>query len=500
MKMPESFKKVVGGILLVGLLVVALLLLKDKGNNIKSVTLTSPGNLAFQNQLEITLEHPASIYVRYWIKGSSDKYRTPATSVSDSFKIPLLLLETDTTYDYQIVVEGTIPKYSKTLSFTTREQSPWLVYNWVKEENPHDASSLGNGLVMLCFGRTPGYVTMVDGKGAIRWYWQIDDIGVRAARLTGHGTVLAMLRPVKLDVIDDTPKSNAEIIQELHVPMRRGSIGFAGGTAIAEVGLDGQLLWRLDMKTLPNPEYHVIHHDVLMDADGNICTLYRPKKIFDLSKVGGAGIDTLGGDGILVIDKTGKEIWKWSVWDEWNIANDPNINEYKYDRFHMNSLSFDRDSNFLVSVAVEDQVWKINRKTGKVMWKFGKNGDFKMDTTYSFSFQHTAHTNSDGDLMLMDNSLFRKESRGLSFTLDTVSWTATNKICAPLPTNKYTSRMGSSYLLPNGNLLQTSAKTGTVLVTSSAGENVHWELNSFYVPYRAEYVPADTWKKFFIKE
>ena len=60
--------------------------------------------------------------------------------------------------------------------------------------------------------------------------------------------------------------------------------------------------------------------------------------------------------------------------------------------------------------------------------------------------------------------------------------------------------MGSSYLLPNGNLLQTSAKTGTVLVTSSAGENVHWELNSFYVPYRAEYVPADTWKKFFIKE
>lgn len=115
----------------------------------------------------------------------------------------------------------------------------------------HDASSLG-GLVMLCFGRTPGYVTMVDGKGAIRWYWQIDDIGVRAARLTGHGTVLPCYARLNFDVIDDTPKSNAEIIQELHVPMRRGSIGFAGGTAIAEVGLDGQLLWRLDMKPRSN--------------------------------------------------------------------------------------------------------------------------------------------------------------------------------------------------------------------------------------------------------
>jgi hypothetical protein len=36
---------------------------------------------------------------------------------------------------------------------------------------------------------------MVDGKGSVKWYWQIDDIGVRAATLTPRGTLLAMLRP-----------------------------------------------------------------------------------------------------------------------------------------------------------------------------------------------------------------------------------------------------------------------------------------------------------------
>ncbi len=494
------FRKFIIWGIVVAIVLIVLFKLKNQDIAIKSVVLSSPNNLAFQEQIDLVLNKPASLYVEYWIKGSNEKFRTVQAEIADTFKIPLLLLKTDTTYEYRIVVDGLFPTSSKTLSFKTRKQSPWLIYNWVKEENPHDATSLGKGMVMLCFGRTPGYVAMVDGTGAIRWYWQVDDIGVRAARLTSNGTILAMLRPVKKDALDDTPKSNAEIIQELHVPMRRGSIGFAGGTGIAEVDLTGKLLWRIDMDKLPDPEMHVIHHDVLMDAHHNICTLYRPKKIFDLSQVGGSGIDTLGGDGILVIDKTGKEIWKWSVWDHWDVKNDPNINEYKYDRFHMNALSFDKDSNFLVSVAVEDQIWKINSKTGKVMWKFGRNGDFKMDTAMYFSFQHSVNINSDRDLMLLDNSLYRKESRGLSFHLDTMNWTATTKICAPLPKAKYTSRMGSSYLLPNGNLLQTSAKTGSVMVTTQSGNEILWELNSFFVPYRAEYIPDETWSRYFTKE
>ncbi len=279
--------------------------------------------------------------------------------------------------------------------------------------------------------------------------------------------------------------------------MRRGKVGFAGGTAMAEIDLTGKILWRVDLDK--KEDYKIIHHDIRMDKDHHIHTLYRATLPYDMTDINGTGLDTLGGDGILVMDTTGKELWKWSAWDMWDIKNDPFIDEFAYDRFHMNALNFDKDGNYLVSVAIEDQIWKINSKTGKLMWKFGRGGDFKMDTASYFSFQHAINVNSEGDYMLFDNNLFREESRALSFKLDTINMTATTIINAPLPTEKYTSRMGNAYLLENGNLLQTSSKTGSVLITDREG-NILWELVSHYVPYRAEYVPADLWNNYFTKE
>ena len=122
-----------------------------------------------------------------------------------------------------------------------------------------------------------------------------------------------------------------------------------------------------------------------------------------------------------------------------------------------------------------------------------------MDTSAWFSFQHSINLNSRGELMLFDNNLFKKESRALSFNLDSRSKSAITKINAPLPKSKYTSRMGSAYLLPNGNLLQTSAKTGTVMVTTDSGK-ILWELHAFFVPYRSEYVPEEFWRKYFKRE
>ena len=466
---------------------------------IKSIKLESPYNYAFQEDIIVDLDKEASIEVKYWKDGSPEKFRSVTTSKGLSHRVHLLLLETNSTYKFQVVVKRLLNIYSKELSFQTRKQSSWLEHNWVSNELPHDGNSLGGGLVLICNARLPGYMAMVDGKGTIRWYWQVDDIGVRAATFTPRGTILAMLRPPMKDVIDDTPKAQADILRDIEKPIRRGEMGFAGGTGIAEIDATGKMLWRLDMSKAGGGRHKIIHHDVKMDKYGHIVTLIRNSKILDMTPYGGAGIDTLGGDGILVMDTTGKELWTWSVWDVWDIAKDPYIKRFAYDRFHVNSLNFDKDGNYLVSVAIEDQVWKINAKTGKIMWKLGKDGDFKMDTTSYFSFQHSVNINSDGDLMVFDNSLWKKVSGAVSFKLDTVNMTAKTVIKATLPPSKYTSRMGSAYLLPNGNLLQTSSKTGTVMVTDKSGK-ILWELNAYFVPYRSEYVPASFWNPYFSRD
>ena len=116
-------------------------------------------------------------------------------------------------------------------------------------------------------------------------------------------------------------------------------------------------MWRLDLdKIEKEKDYQVIHHDVLMDKDHHIHTLYRPKKIATISVNGKMETDTLGGDGIMVIDTLGNVLKTWSAWDVWDIENDPYIGEYRYDRFHINGLCFDRDDNYLLSAPIEDQI------------------------------------------------------------------------------------------------------------------------------------------------
>ena len=385
---------------------------------INSIQLTSPHNYAFQEDINIELDKPASLFIRYWKEGSPDRYRTIKTVKRDTHTVNLLLLETDATYNYQVVIDRFLDRSSKVFSFQTRKQSPWLDHNWVKGDKAHDVKALGDGLILLCGSRLPGYVAMVDSKGSIRWYWQVDDIGVRVATFTPHGTILAMLRPPKKDVIDDASVAQQKILNQSKKPMRRGKMGYAGGTALAEIDLTGKVLWRMDLNE--NRKYSIIHHDLRMDKNNLIHTLIREPKIINKSEIGGTGIDTLVGDGILVMDTTGKELLKWSVWDVWDVKSDPLIEEFAYDRFHMNALSFDKDSNYLVSVSIEDQIWMINAKTGGLMWKLGINGDFKMDTSTYFSFQHGVHINSEGDLMLFDNGIYKNESRTLSFNIDTV--------------------------------------------------------------------------------
>ena len=279
--------------------------------------------------------------------------------------------------------------------------------------------------------------------------------------------------------------------------MRRGSIGFAGGTGIAEVSLTGEMLRRLDMNKIhKEKEYQVIHHDLWMDNENHIYTMYRPKKVAEIEVNGKMVRDTLGGDGILMLDTLGQVLKTWSAWDVWDIEKDPYISRYMYDRFHMNGFCFDTDSNYLVSVPIEDQIWKIDRNTGKMLWKFGRAGDFKMDSTAYFSFQHTPYINPNGDLMLFDNGLYEMQSGALAFKLDEKNRTAETTLKVKLPKDKYTSRMGSAYLMPNGNLLQCSSKTGSILITDQSGK-VLWESRMAYAPYRALYVSADLFKNYF---
>ena len=93
-----------------------------------------------------------------------------------------------------------------------------------------------------------------------------------------------------------------------------------------------------------------------------------------------------------------------------------------YDYFHINTIEVDRDGNFLVSARNTHTVYKIDRKTGKVIWRLGgKRSDFELGRGVRFAWQHDVRRQPNGTLTLFDNEAgpkVRKQSRGVVLRVD----------------------------------------------------------------------------------
>ncbi|WP_104385527.1 aryl-sulfate sulfotransferase [Sphingobacterium sp. HMA12] len=462
---------------------------------IETIELTSPNNLPLDEDIHVRLNKAADVYIEYWKEGDAAVQQTVRSGSALSHRFHLLTLEPNSRYKFRVVIDRAIPTKSNEQSFKTRPQSPWMVHDWIKADHPHDEKALGNGLVLLCYRGYPGYMAMVDGKGTIRWYWQDEKLGVRLASLTPRGTILALLAPASKDEFNKPNQPNKKSTNASYY-LRSGRIGFVGGTVLVEIDLTGKELTRIDL----DKKGIVMHHDVQMDQQHNIVGIVRDFRIDDRPR---HPRDTLWGDAILTMDTKGNVLKKWSPWTKWDIQNDKKLDSLKHDRFHFNTISFDRDSNYLTSSPIENQVWKIDAKTGDILWKLGKDGDFKLKDNELFYFQHAPHITKTGELLLFDNGDFsprdsttaNKQSRAIAFKLDQKNKTASMVYAAPIPKKQFTARMGSAYALDNGNLLQTSSKTGSVLITDKKGQ-VLWELNAYFIPYRAVYVPAEIWSKY----
>ena len=124
--------------------------------------------------------------------------------------------------------------------------------------------------------------------------------------------------------------------------------------------------------------------------------------------------------------KTGRVLFEWHSIDHvqlvesyYHLPKDPGR---IYDYFHINSIEIDQDGNLLVSARNTHTIYKISRRTGKILWRLGgKRSDFTLERGARFAWQHDARRRPDGDVTLFDNSAgpqVRKQSRGLVLHLD----------------------------------------------------------------------------------
>jgi hypothetical protein len=135
----------------------------------------------------------------------------------------------------------------------------------------------------------------------------------------------------------------------------------------------------------------------------------------------------------------------------------PRGDGYEWEYFHVNSAQITSDGNFLISARNTSTVYKVDRRTGKVLWRLGgRQSDFKLGAGVRFDWQHSARELPSGDLMIYDNSAApptRKASRVLTIRLDQQAKTATLVRALKHPNGLLSANQGNAELLPNGNTI-----------------------------------------------
>ncbi len=169
---------------------------------------------------------------------------------------------------------------------------------------------------------------------------------------------------------------------------------------------------------------------------------------------------------------TGRVVFEWRAsehigLDESYIAPPTGPNQV-YDYIHGNAIDEDPDGNLLVSARNTSTIYKVDRKTGDILWRLGgKKSDIRVAQDASFGWQHDVRRRFDGTITMFDNGASEApgRSRGLRIRPDESTGTAS---------------LVRAYDRPDG-LLATSQ--GNVQLLADGGAFVGWGSRPFYSEY-----------------
>lgn len=449
-------------VLLAMVLLPALSCHKGK-SDVVDVRITHPGNDVLAALVEVETAGPLDAFVTYWKSRQEDQPKVSEVSkAKQHHKFLLADLEPGQSYVLQVstVAEGNA-KAGEAHRFKTLDYRPGQkdTFEVVCADPALVPPVFKEGFVLVHRREEPGLIALLNAEGNVVWHYQAK-AGFKVVHFTEQKTFLCLLGTKDYQT--------------------------SYGNAILEVSLAGDTL--LYLKKGQNDFQQTIHHEILRNTQNELVTLCVEERVLDLRSKGGGARDTVRGDGILVLDREGRKVWKWTVFDALDPLQDEAIVQSRQDWMHANSLSFDRDGHYLISFYNNGQIWKVNAVTGKVMWRLGRGGDFSLPPMGVFDQAHAVHKDDRGWLLLFDNGVENKVSRSIAYRLDENARKAWLLINTMLPPSLYSDRMGSSYLIGDTALLQCSSKQKTVALTNFRG-SVLWQLKSSVMSYRAQFIP-----------
>ena len=212
--------------------------------------------------------------------------------------------------------------------------------------------------------------------------------------------------------------------------------------------------------------YIADNHDFLALANGNYVLFAYDEQPYAMDTVVIGGDPNAIVEGLIIqeLDPNHNVVFEWKSWDHFHVTDNTYLSPWTSSNLpfiHANAIDIDFDGHFLVSSRNLDEITKIHRRTGEVIWRWGgSQTDFTFTNDYPFTHQHSIRSLGNNRYLLYDNGNHSAQytgtiniSRAVEYELDTNLMEATKVWQFVHPDSLYTPSIGGVQRLPNGNTL-----------------------------------------------
>jgi len=212
--------------------------------------------------------------------------------------------------------------------------------------------------------------------------------------------------------------------------------------------------------------YTADNHDFLALANGNYVLFAYDEQPYAMDTVVAGGNPNATIEGLIIqeLDANHNLIFEWKSWDHFHVTDNSYMSPWtsaNLNFIHANAIDIDFDGHFLISCRGLDEITKIHRTTGEVIWRWGgTQNEFTFVNDYPFTHQHSIRSLGDNKYLLYDNGNYSAQytgtiniSRAVEYELDTNLMEATKVWEFIHPDSLYTPSIGGVQRLPNGNTL-----------------------------------------------
>ncbi len=198
-------------------------------------------------------------------------------------------------------------------------------------------------------------------------------------------------------------------------------------------------------------------HEFLLTPQGTALFFCSPQVVnHDLTAVGGPRNGQVLQATMQEVDvRSGRLVSEWRSLEHVAVTESYLPLAEPYDYLHANSIALDTDGNLLLSARHTWALYKLDRKSGAVIWRMGgRLSNFDVERDARFAWQHHAVSLGQGLITLFDdgsNGQIKTESqsRGLLLAVDERRRTVKTRRSYVHPQHLSSGAMGSVQVLPN---------------------------------------------------